>query len=825
MATAYNHKEIEEKWQKKWLADRAYEATRNEDRQKYYCLEMFPYPSGDLHMGHVRNYSIGDVIARFQRMNGYDVLHPMGWDAFGLPAENAAIKRGIHPADWTYANIANMKRQLKQMGLSYDWDREVATCHPEYYRWTQWLFLLFYKLGLAYKKKARVNWCPGCATVLANEQVIDGQCWRCDSVVEKKELDQWFFKITEYAEQLLNDLDLLTGWPESVRVMQRNWIGRSEGTEIDFPLPDSKETIRVYTTRPDTLYGVSYLVLAPEHPIVDQLIEGRPEAERVRELRSSVAHLGERERTENEKIGVPTGAYAKHPLSGEMIPVWVANYVLLEYGTGAVMGVPAHDERDLQFARKYGLPVRIVIQDADHTLVADQLEHAYEEPGTIVNSGPYDGMASEEAKQAITDALVNQGRGRRRVQYRLRDWLISRQRYWGTPIPIIYCDTCGTVPVPEEDLPVLLPEDVAFHGGGPSPLERADDFRSTTCPQCGAPAQRETDTMDTFVDSSWYFLRYASARETTAPFNRTETNSWLPVDQYIGGVEHAVLHLLYSRFFTKVLHDQGLLNFKEPFANLLTQGMVTKDGSAMSKSKGNIVSPEAIIQKYGADTARVFILFAAPPERDLDWSDRGVEGAYRFLNRIWRLVRFEDDRGVPQRTGEPQEPEHDLRRAVHTAIRKVTVDIGERFQFNTAISAIMELANAVSSYRDQFPAEEQHRPTLEEANRTLVLLLAPFAPHICEELWQHVGHDERSVHEQPWPVVDEAALQANTVEIVVQVNGKVRERLQVAQGLDRDELSRLALENERIAKDWVGDAEVVKVVVVPDKLVNIVTKK
>ncbi|HHY47015.1 MAG TPA: leucine--tRNA ligase [Firmicutes bacterium] len=841
----YPFADIEKKWQERWARDGIYTSTVDASRPEFYCLEMFPYPSGRLHMGHVRNYSLGDVVARFFRMNGYNVLHPMGWDAFGLPAENAAIKRGIHPADWTNDNIAYMREQLKRLGVSYDWNREIATCSPDYYRWTQWLFLLFYKRGLAYKASSRVNWCPGCQTVLANEQVVDGECWRCHSQVQQKELEQWFLKITAYADRLLADLEKLPAWPERVKVMQQNWIGKSEGAEISFPVEGMDEKITVFTTRPDTLFGVTYMVLAPEHPLVEKLVAGRPEATRCREIAARSAPVTERERALQEKVGAPTGRYAVNPVNGERIPIWVANYVLMEYGTGAVMGVPAHDQRDFEFARQYGLPVRVVIRPEGLSSTPDpgQMEAAYEGPGIMVNSGSFDGLYSEDGKKHVVAWLEAHGVGRPQVQYRLRDWLISRQRYWGVPIPLVYCDRCGIVPVPEDDLPVLLPRDVDFRPGGPSPLARHQGFVSTTCPACGGPARRETDTMDTFVDSSWYFMRFASPHADRAPFEQDEVNYWLPVDQYIGGIEHAVMHLLYSRFFTKVLHDAGLVDFDEPFKALFTQGMVTLGGSAMSKSRGNIVDPDEIMDRYGADTARLFILFASPPERDLEWSERGVEGAYRFLNRVWRLAReFAEEypnpdgaRIVPERLSRR---ERDLRRKVHWTIKKVTDDIKERFSLNTAISAIMELVNDIYDFRQP---GGNHAPTvsngdggarggnstgdgvavLREAIESLVLLLAPFAPHITEELWQMLGKGA-SVHLQPWPSYDAEAAKAEEITVVIQVNGKVRDRVTVPQDIDEDALKEIALGRDK-ARAFIGQKAVRQVFVVPGKLVNIVT--
>ncbi|WP_018702407.1 leucine--tRNA ligase [Anaeromusa acidaminophila] len=819
--------EIERKWQEKWHEESLYQTSLNRQKPEYYVLEMFPYPSGNLHMGHVRNYSIGDVIARFKMMQGYNVLHPMGWDAFGMPAENAAIKNGIHPANWTWSNIDNMRRQQQELGLSYDWSREVATCHPEYYRWTQWLFLLFLERGLAYKKKASVNWCDECNTVLANEQVIDGHCWRCDSAVVKKDLEQWFFRITDYADRLLEDLDELKGWPERVKTMQENWIGRSEGAEFSFDLPELSEKIPVYTTRQDTVFGVSYVVLAPEHPLVEKMIAGRPEEAAVRAFVEKVRSMNEisRTSTETEKEGIFTGVYAVHPFTGEPIPVWVANYVLYEYGTGAVMGVPAHDERDWVFAGKYGLPKKVVVQPEGQILDVAAMEGAYDGVGVLVDSGRFSGLGNEAAKSAIASWLEDQGLGTRRVNYRLRDWLVSRQRYWGAPIPVIYCPECGVVPVPQEDLPVLLPENVRFDAGVVSPLADAEEFVKCKCPKCGADARRETDTMDTFICSSWYYLRYTDPRNTQAPFDMGKGDYWMPVDQYIGGIEHAILHLLYSRFFTKVLKDAGLINANEPFKNLLTQGMVLKDGSKMSKSKGNVVAPGEIVEKYGADTARLFILFAAPPERDLEWSDQGVEGAFRFLGRFWRIMLHYAQFMPAAESGE-YAPEQlakeakELRRALHATIKKVTEDVEQRFNFNTAISSIMELVNAMYALKEESKAQV---PGLaQELVSSSLRLIAPFAPHMAEELWQLTGGNG-SVHKQSWPVYDEAALQVEEVELVLQINGKVRDKIVVPVGLNAAELESLAMGQERV-QQAIGDKKVVKVICVPQKLVNIVVK-
>jgi len=829
MNERYEFTEIEPKWQERWAKDNLYAVPDDTSKPKYYCLEMFPYPSGNLHMGHVRNYSIGDVVARFKSMQGYNVLHPMGWDSFGLPAENAAIKHGVHPEKWTWENINNMRRQLKQLGISYDWDREVATCHPGYYKWTQWLFLQLYKKGLAYKKKAAVNWCPSCATVLANEQVVDGACERCDAVVEKKELKQWFFKITDYAQRLLDDIEKLAGWPDKVKIMQENWIGRSEGVEITFKLDGFDETITVYTTRPDTIFGVSYMVLAPEHPLVLKLAEGTEHEGEVKDFIKKMSFLNEiaRTSTETEKEGVFTGAYGINPMNGEKFPILIANYVLMDYGTGAVMGVPAHDQRDFEFAKKYNLPIRVVIQPEGQELDPARLTEAYADDGVLVNSGRFNGLSNDEGWDAIAEEMEKAGIGKRTVNFRLRDWLISRQRYWGAPIPIVYCDRCGEVAVPDEQLPVMLPSDVEFKPGGRSPLAESASFVNTTCPACGGPARRDVDTMDTFVCSSWYFFRYTSPHADNAAWEKDKVDYWMPVDQYIGGVEHAILHLLYSRFFTKVMYDLGLVKVEEPFTNLLTQGMVLKDGAKMSKSKGNVVSPEDIVAKYGADTARLFILFAAPPERDLEWSDQGVEGCFRFLNRVWRLVAHYADRikGVDAgqaARGNLAAADKDIRRVTHYTIKKVTDDIGTRFNFNTAISAIMEQVNAIYAYKDKIPAGEQNMPVVAEALENLIILLAPFAPHFSEELWAATGHSG-SVHSRKWPVHDPAAMVQDEVEIVIQINGKVREKAVIGAALSPQEMEQQVLAMDGV-KALLEGKQVVKVISVPKKLVNIVVK-
>ncbi|TYP57582.1 leucine--tRNA ligase [Thermosediminibacter litoriperuensis] len=816
--THYDFKTIEPKWQKRWEEQKLYKVDEDDKKPKYYCLEMFPYPSGKLHMGHVRNYSIGDVVARFKRMKGYNVLHPMGWDAFGLPAENAAIKHGIHPAKWTWDNITNMRNQLKQLGISYDWDREIATCHPGYYRWTQWFFLKLYERGLAYRKKSFVNWCPSCATVLANEQVVDGRCERCGAEIGKKNLEQWFFKITEYADQLLEDLKKLPGWPEKVKVMQENWIGRSEGVEVYFTAEKTGEKIPVFTTRPDTIYGVTYLVLAPEHPMVNELASGTPYENEVREFQKKMEKLNEitRTSTETEKEGVFIGAYAVNPVNNERIPIWIANYVLLDYGTGAVMGVPAHDQRDFEFARKYGLPLKVVINPPGESLCPEHITQAYVEEGILVNSGMFDGMNSMDAIKAIGRYMEEKGIGKIKVNYKLRDWLISRQRYWGAPIPIVYCQKCGIVPVPEDQLPVMLPDDVEFNPKGTSPLLDCEEFLNTTCPICGGPARRETDTMDTFMCSSWYYYRYTDPRNDDKPFDREKLEYWMPVDQYIGGVEHAILHLMYSRFFNKVMRDAGLVHVDEPFTNLLTQGMVLKEGAKMSKSLGNIVSPEEIVEKYGADTARLFILFASPPEKDLEWSDQGVEGCYRFLQRVWRLVEE-----LAPRVKDPTADERldrEVRRLVHKTIKKVTDDIEERFNFNTAISAIMEMVNGLNSRKE----ESISGPVIKEALENLLVMLAPFAPHIAEELWERLGH-EQSIHLMSWPEADEEAMAEEVVEVVIQVNGKVRGKITLPAGISEEEMKEAALRHDRVLPLLEGK-NVVKVVTVPQKLVNIVVK-
>lgn len=817
--TKYDPEAIELKWQKFWEEKGIFRAKEDPARPKYYLLEMFPYPSGRLHMGHIRNYSIGDVLARYKRMQGYNVLHPMGWDAFGLPAENAAIEKGVHPAKWTYENIAYMRQQLKRMGFSYDWSRELATCEPSYYKWEQLFFLKMLERGLAYRSRSEVNWCPDCETVLANEQVVDGRCWRCNSEVEKREQEGWFLRITAYAEELLRDSErLLEGWPEKVITMQRNWIGRSEGLEVDFPLEGREGAIRIFTTRPDTIFGVTFMVLAPEHPLVEELTRGTEREEEVREFVRRMKKMGTILRTseEAEKEGLFLGAYCINPLNGERVPVWTANFVLMEYGTGAIMAVPAHDQRDFEFAKKYGLPIKVVIRPPDRDLSPEEMVEAYTEDGIMVNSGPFDGLPNREAWKRIADLVESKGIGRRTVNYRLRDWGISRQRYWGAPIPVLYCDRCGMVPVPEEELPVQLPLEVEITGKGGSPLAQVPSFVRARCPRCGGEARRETDTMDTFVESSWYFLRYCCPDNHEAPFD-DRVKYWMPVDQYIGGIEHAVLHLLYARFFTKVLRDLGYVELDEPFERLLTQGMVIKDGAKMSKSKGNVVDPDDMIARYGADTTRLFILFAAPPEKDLDWKEEGVEGCYRFLNRLWRL--YQEVRGRLSGSdgdGGLSPEEEEFRRRIHRAVKKVTEDI-ERFHFNTAIAHLMEWVNYLYDSLS-LPI----RPSLwRDALEKMCLLLHPFVPHITEELWVEVLGKRPPLLEEPWPSYDPDALRSAEMVIVVQVNGKVRDKLTVPEDTPEEEIKALALKTPGAMRHCQGK-EVRRVIYVPGKLVNIV---
>ncbi|MGE5807570.1 MAG: leucine--tRNA ligase [Nitrospirota bacterium] len=823
MDERYDFKKVEERWQRSWEEHRTFKVIEDASKPKYYCLEMFPYPSGRIHMGHVRNYAIGDVVSRYKRMRGFNVLHPMGWDSFGLPAENAAIKHNIPPSKWTLENIAFMRdKQLKRLGLSYDWDREVTTCLEEYYRWNQWFFIRMFERGLAYKKLSYVNWCPSCSTVLANEQVENGQCWRCGSLVTHKELDQWFFKITDYAEELLAHCDRLTGWPERVLTMQRNWIGKSVGVEVDFAIEGTGEKLTIFTTRQDTLFGVTFMSIAPEHPMLESLIKGRSRADDVRAFVQRVLREDKAVRTDEkqEKEGIFTGAYAINPMNGSKVPVWVGNFVLMEYGTGAIMSVPAHDQRDFEFARKYGLPVQVVIQSPGKDLMAETMKQAYVEDGIMANSGVFDGLTNTAAKEKIADYIEQSGLGKRTVNWRLRDWGISRQRYWGTPIPIVYCDACGTVPVPDKDLPVRLPVDVELTGKGRSPLAESKSFRETVCPKCGGKARRETDTMDTFVDSSWYFLRYCSPRENKAPFDKKAAGYWMSVDQYIGGIEHAVLHLLYARFFTKVVRDLGLFDGDEPFKNLLTQGMVIKDGAKMSKSKGNVVDPDHILAKYGADTARLFSLFAAPPERDLEWSDQGGDWAYRFLHRVWAIVYKHID-GVKNVKPAGSEARGDrLYRKIHLTVKKVTEDIEREFHFNTAIAALMELVNEMYDYTSGGLGPDKRWPVLRSALDVLVLLISPFAPHVAEELWESLGN-KGSVAAASWPKYDPEAIEATEITIVVQVNGKVRSKITLPAGTPDKDIETAALADAKV-KEFTNGKTPKKVIVVQGKLVNVV---
>ena len=834
MKESYFPQEIEKKWQNIWDKTNAFKTPDVSDKPKYYALSMFPYPSGKLHMGHVRNYTITDVIARFKKANGFNVLHPIGWDSFGLPAENAAMKHHVDPETWTDENIAYMKKQLKMLGLSYDWDREVATCKPEYYKWTQWLFLQLYKKGLVYKKEAAVNWCNECGTVLANEQVIDGKCWRCDSVVEKKYLSQWFIKITDYADVLLEDLNKLSGWGDNVKTMQANWIGKSKGAIFKFPVIDApngeKIEVPVYTTRPDTVFGITYLVVAPEYKDIEKLTT--PEnKDKVEEYRENARKMSEIERlsTERVKTGVPLGTHCKNPFNGEVFPLWTADYALVEYGTGAVMAVPTHDTRDFAFAKKYNMPMKVVIAPENNTsLDASTMTEAYTEEGVLVNSGEFNGIKNTKAKKAITQWAVDKGFGEFKTQYRLRDWLISRQRYWGAPIPVVYCDKCGIQPVPENQLPVLLPKDVDFSVVGKSPITTSKTFKDTVCPVCGGHAVRETDTMDTFVCSSWYYLRYSDARNSEECFNKDKVNHWLPVDQYVGGIEHAILHLLYSRFFTKALRDCGLLDFDEPFKNLLTQGMVLKDGSKMSKSKGNTVDPDEIFENYGADTARLFILSDSPPARDFDWSDAGVEGCYKFLNRVWRLISTNQDNislDYPKFVAGSlkDKSNDDLVRTVHIAIKGITNDISNDFQFNTVISKYRELTNAIYDWQaKKSDLTEEDKQVLSFAVVSLIKLMSPVAVHLTEEAWYDLG-GEKSIHEEPWCEWDENLAKSSSITLVVQVNGKVKDKIEVDESLDQEEMKQVALNSEKV-KALTEGKTIVKTIVVPKKLVNIVVK-
>jgi leucyl-tRNA synthetase len=824
--TDYNFDEIERRWQERWAEGRTFEVTEDPARPKYYCLEMLPYPSGDIHVGHVRNYCITDVVARYKRMRGFNVLHPIGWDALGLPAENAAIKRGVHPEKWTRDNIAGMKRQLQRLGFSYPWSREIATCDPEYYHWNQWFFLRMLERGIAYRKKAPVNWCPSCQTVLANEQAEGGECWRCHSKVEEREMDQWFLRITAYQDELLDDMAQLTEWPDRVLQQQRNWVGRSSGAEVDFPV-EGGEPLRIFTTRIDTIYGATFMVLAPEHPRVDELVRGtkdeaaaRPAIQRLRGQDRRARQAGQ-----VEKEGVFTGRYATNPFSGERIPIWVGNFVLTGYGTGAIMAVPAHDQRDFEFARKYGLPIRAVIQPSDRALDPEKMDAAYDGPGRTVNSGPFDGHDSAEALARMTAEAEKRGMGKAAITYRLKDWLISRQRYWGTPIPVVYCEKDGVVGVPDDQLPVVLPKDAPFTGEGGNPLEKVPTFVQAVCPRCGGPARRETDTMDTFVDSSWYFYRYLSPRKPDGPFDANAVRYWFPIDLYVGGIEHAILHLVYSRFWTKMMRDLGLVTFDEPVTRLFPQGMVHKDGEVMSKSKGNTVAPDDIIKLYGADTLRLYILSVAPPEDALEWNDKNIAGVHRFLHRVWSLL----DRHAAAIAGETRTPlpaelspaARALRRKVHQTIRRITDDIEERLKLNTAVSALIELEHAIAD-AEKTLGQGPERPVFREALEVLVLLVSPFAPHAAEEMWERLGR-RFSVVDRPWPASDAAAAREDEVELAVQVNGKVRGHVTVPADLAEEEVKQRALAEPRVAEHLAGK-QIVKTVVVPGRLVSVVVK-
>ncbi|MDR0800353.1 MAG: leucine--tRNA ligase [Endomicrobium sp.] len=815
--TDYSYSEIEKKWQKKWEEDKVFEAKEQQEREKYYCLVMLPYPSGNLHMGHVRNYGIGDVFARFHKMKGKNVLHPIGWDAFGLPAENAAIKNKIHPAKWTKQNIARMREQLKILGISYDWSRELATCNPEYYRWNQWFFIKMWERGLVFRKRANVNWCPSCNTVLANEQVLNGLCWRCDSRTEHRDLEQWFIKITDYADELLEKHKQLGGWPEQVLSMQKDWIGKSFGAEVEFALMGTDKKLKIFTTRPDTLFGATFVVVAPEHKIIDEM---KPQIANCNEVVEYVIESVRKSNIERasckEKTGVRLeGINVINPVNGKEIPIFTADYVLAGYGTSAVMAVPAHDQRDWEFAKKYNIPIVEVIRNGACNVNQSVDKNAYEDEGVLVNSGQFNGIKSTEAFDIISEWIEKQGFGKKTVNFKLKDWLISRRRYWGTPIPMIHCKICGIVPVPEKDLPVTLPEDVEFTGEGESPLKSSETFINVKCPKCGMDAERETDTMDTFVDSSWYYARYCDARNDNAAFDGIKADYWMPVDQYVGGIEHACMHLIYSRFWYKVMRDLGVVKHDEPFTNLLTQGMVTLGGSAMSKSRGNIVSPDEIVEKYGADTARLFVLFAAPPQKQLDWSTEGVEGCWRFINRIWRLFDV-----VHKKADIPasEKDKNDILRIMHQTIKKVTIDIEKEFQFNTAISSIMEFVNALYAYKHH----SNDGGTSVEAYKTVVLLMSPFTPHICEEIWEMLGY-RGYISTYSWPAFDESMMKQSSVEIPVQINGKLRGKIMISAGTGEDEVKKIIETNEKIAPQ-LKDKQIVKFIYVKDKIITLSIK-
>jgi len=796
----YDFKKIEEKWQKIWQQSQAFRAQADAKGKKYYLLEMFPYPSGKIHMGHVRNYTIGDVASRFKTLEGYNVMHPMGFDAFGQPAENAAIKNKIKPAEWTHKCIQEMETELKKMGFSYDWEREVATCQRDYYKWNQWIFLKMFQRGLAYRKASKVNWCSSCQTTLANEEVIDGGCWRCHTKVEQKDLEQWYLKITEYKERLLEDLGQLKNWPGRVLAMQNNWIGKSSGVDIYFPLENSDKSVCVFTTRVDTIFGATYIVLACEHPLVNALIKDKPQEKEALGFIKKVASQSKvvRAASDVKKEGVFTGSFAKNPVNNELVPIWIADYVLMEYGTGAIMAVPAHDQRDFLFAKEHKLPMRMVILSKDNTLKsAQELTQAYEGDGTQINSEEFNGLSNQEAKIKIAQWMESKGIGKIQTHWRLRDWLISRQRYWGTPIPMIYCPVCGIVPVPEQDLPVELPPDVPFTGEGGSPLGKVKEFVETNCPKCKGKARRETDTMATFFDSSWYFLRFCSPKFNSAPFDKQEVKYWMAVDQYIGGIEHAILHLLYSRFFTKFFQDLGMIDFSEPFDRLLTQGMVLKDGEVMSKSRGNIVDPDSMIKHYGADALRLFILFAAPPETELEWDQRGLEGAFKFLNRVWRIQENLIDKADGQ-----------VLKSLHKTIQKVSIDFNE-FKFNTAIASFMELTNVI-----------YQQGADKDVFSKLVIMLSPIVPHFAEEIWQNLGNKE-SILKASWPIYDAKLLVEENVELVIQINGKVRSKIEVPRDISEDRLKELVQKDEKLIP-WLEGKTPKKIIIVPQKLVNIV---
>ncbi len=860
MNRKYNSHEIEGKWQERWEKENTFKVTEDPGKEKYYLLEMFPYPSGKIHMGHVRNYTIGDVVARYKRMRRYNVLHPMGWDSFGMPAENAAIEHKIHPSKWTNENITYMRKQLKRMGFSYDWDRELSTCEPDYYQWEQLFFLWMYEKELVYKKDSSINWCPDCKTVLANEQVEAGLCWRCNAVVEEKHLEQWFFRITSYVEELLDYCDRLTGWPERVLTMQKNWIGKSHGIEITFPMLGSDDEIKVFTTRQDTIFGATFMLIAPEHPLVIKLVKGKPKEKKVGEFIEKIKKQDRVIRTSDyyEKEGIFLDAYCLNPVTNKEMPIYAANFVLAEYGTGCVMAVPTHDQRDFEFAREYNLPMILVIQNPDNPLDVETMTGAYVDKGILVNSGQFNGMENMKALDAIADYLESIGRGKRTVEYRLRDWGISRQRYWGAPIPIIYCEKCGPVPVPESELPVVLPRDVELTAGGGSPLAEHKSFVETICPNCGGTAKRETDTMDTFVESSWYFDRFCCADYSEKPgLDRKKVDYWMPVDQYIGGIEHAILHLLYARFYTKMLRDFGILGVDEPFTNLLTQGMVcketmrckehgylypeeVKDGKCihcnreatvgntekMSKSLKNVVDPDYLIEKYGADTARLFCLFAAPPEKDLEWSDQGVDGSFRFLNRVWHIVLdyLEDIRDIKRFVGKGKlegDPKN-LRRKTHQTIKKVTNDIEGRFHFNTAISAVMELVNTLYQVKHPDRSDSAALSVIREAIESIVVLLAPIVPHIAEELWEILGGNE-NLFNISWPSYDESVAAEEQITIVIQINGKLRSRIKVRADESDEKIKELALSDQKISR-FIAGKKLVKEIYIPKKLVNVVVK-